>query len=96
VAAVPRAQQSAMPVIGYLGIFAQRSAPDRGQTAFLKGLRETGYVDGQNLSIEYRWTGGPNDPLTALPIAKDLVDRRVSLIVAATVPLAVAVKNLTS
>jgi putative ABC transport system substrate-binding protein len=92
---VARAQQAAMPVIGYLGNFAGPSAPDRGQAAFLKGLRETGYVDGQNLSIEYRWTGGPNDPLTALPFAKDLVDRRVSLIVAATVPLAVAVKNLT-
>ena len=46
---VARAQQAAMPVIGYLGNFAV-PLPDRTQTAFLKGLRETGYVDGQNVS----------------------------------------------
>ena len=89
---VARAQQSAMPVIGYLGSSgrANRSFP-----AFLKGLSETGYVEGQNVSIEYRSMEERNDSLTALPLAKDLVDRRVSVIVAATVPIAVAVKNLT-
>jgi ABC-type uncharacterized transport system substrate-binding protein len=89
------AQQPAVPVIGYLGNFAEPSASDPSLIAFRKGLRETGYVDGQNVSIEYRSTEGPNDPLIALPLAKDLVERRVSVIVAATVPLAIAVKNLT-
>jgi putative tryptophan/tyrosine transport system substrate-binding protein len=87
-----RAQQPALPEIGYLGNFgAFTSSP----TAFRKGLSETGYVEGQNVAIEYRWTEGPNDPLTALPFAKDLVERRVSVIVAATVPLAIAVKSVT-
>ena len=90
-----QAQQAAMPVIGHLGNFDVSSAPDRSLNAFRKGLSETGYVEGRNVAIEYRWTEGPNDPLTALPFAKDLVDRRVSVIVATTVPIAVAVKNLT-
>ena len=75
-----RAQQRAMPVIGYLGTAnAAFLVP-----AFQKGLRESGYVEGQNVSIEYRITGELNDASTALPFAKDLVDRRVSVIVAST------------
>jgi putative tryptophan/tyrosine transport system substrate-binding protein len=89
---VARAQQRAIPVIGYLGAFG---SSDRLVPAFRKGLRETGYVEGQNVSIEYRSTEGRNDPMAALPFAKDLVDRRVSVIVAATVPLAKAAKSVT-
>jgi putative tryptophan/tyrosine transport system substrate-binding protein len=88
---VARAQQPAVPVIGYLG----GAAADFTVLAFKKGLHESGYVEGQNVSIEYRGTGEVNDALTALPFAKDLVDRRVSVIVASTVPQAAAVKNLT-
>jgi putative ABC transport system substrate-binding protein len=62
---------------------------------FRQGLRETGYVEGQNVSIEYRSTEGRNDPMSALPFAKDLVARRVSVIVAGTMPLALAAKSVT-
>ena len=87
-----RAQQPAMPVIGHIGLF-----PDAVLTsgAFLKGLREMGYIDGQNVSIAYRWTDGRNDPLTVLPLAKDLVERRVSVILAETVPVGIAAKAAT-
>jgi putative tryptophan/tyrosine transport system substrate-binding protein len=51
---VARAQQPALPVIGYLEIFHEPSAYDRGLTAFRKGLSETGYVEGQNVSITYQ------------------------------------------
>src|SRR5262245_57914828 len=60
-----RAQQPPMPVIGFLGI----SAPvyrARYLTAFRQGLRESGYVEGQNVAIEYRWAEGQYDRLPAL------------------------------
>ncbi len=90
-----RAQQRPLPVIGLLGVFDDSLLRSRNLTAFRKGLGETGYAEGQNISIEYRGTRGANDPLTALPFAKDLVERRVSVIVATTVPLAIAAKNAT-
>jgi putative tryptophan/tyrosine transport system substrate-binding protein len=90
-----RAQQRTMPIIGYIAPFDDSSAPGRSLIAFRKGLSETGYVEGQNVSIEYRGTGGRNDPLTASPVAKEFVDRRVSVIVAATVPMAIGIKKLT-
>src|SRR6478736_204919 len=77
------AQQPAMPVIGYLGSFG---SSDRLLPSFRQGLRETGYVEGQNATIVYRSMEGRNDPMTALPFVKHLVDRHVSVIVAATVP----------
>jgi putative tryptophan/tyrosine transport system substrate-binding protein len=72
-----RAQQKAMPVIGFLGSVGP-IAPQ--MDAFHQGLSETGYVEGQNVTVEYRWAGGSYDRLPAL--AADLVGRKVDLIVA--------------
>jgi len=73
-----RAQQPAMPVIGYL---SPQSADDSKflTVPFLQGLKETGYVEGQNVAIEYRWAENQHDRLPALAV--DLVRRRVAVIV---------------
>jgi len=69
-----RAQQAAMPVIGVLGSGSLELGADR-LSAFRQGLRETDYVEGNNLAIEYRWAGGRYDRLAGL--AADLVRRRL-------------------
>jgi putative ABC transport system substrate-binding protein len=74
-----RAQQPAMPVIGY--IHSGSAGPlEQEAAAFRQGLYETGYVEGQNVAIEYRWAEGQRDRLPAL--AADLVRQRVTVIAA--------------
>jgi putative ABC transport system substrate-binding protein len=91
-----RAQQKAMPVIGYL---SSRSAPTDPNSpfmaAFQKGLSETGYVEGQNVAIERRWAELHYDRLPTL--ATDLVNRKVDVIVTnGGTPAALAAKSATS
>jgi putative ABC transport system substrate-binding protein len=74
-----RAQQKAMPMIGYLGT-ASPDPNSPARAAFRQGLSETGYVEGQNVAIEYRWAEGQYDRLPAL--AAELVARKVDVILA--------------
>jgi putative ABC transport system substrate-binding protein len=91
---VARAQQPAMPVVGYLG--AQSAEVDYKTVTFpfLQGLKETGYVDGQNVAVEYRWAQNQYDRLPML--AADLVRRRVALILASGTTAAVPAKAATT
>jgi putative tryptophan/tyrosine transport system substrate-binding protein len=70
-----RAQQPAMPVIGYLGVSSFETSAGRSLLAFKRGLAETGYVEDRNVTIEYRWAEDQYDRLPGL--AKELVQRRV-------------------
>jgi putative tryptophan/tyrosine transport system substrate-binding protein len=88
-----QAQQKALPMIGFLS----SGLPDPNAAivaAFRKGLSETGYVDGQNLAIEFRWAEGHYDRLPAM--AADFVGRKVDVIWAGGTPSILAAKNATS
>jgi putative tryptophan/tyrosine transport system substrate-binding protein len=89
-----RAQESVMPVIGFLG-WGSPAANKRLVPAFHHGLAEVGYINGQNMAIEFRWAEGRYDRLPAL--AADLVRRQVAVIVASgSSGTALAVKAATS
>ncbi len=92
--AVVRAQQPAVPVVGFLS--AQSAEVDYKDTTvpFLQGLKEAGYVEGRNVAVEFRYAENQLDRLPAL--AADLVSRRVAVIVASAITVARAAKAATT
>jgi len=88
-----RAQQSAMPVVGFLHTASPDGHADRVR-AFRQGLKEEGFVEGENVAVEYRWADNQIDRLPAL--AAELVQRRVTVIATPTSLGATAAKTVTS
>jgi putative ABC transport system substrate-binding protein len=89
-----RAQQPAMPVIGYLGSSSFERSAGRSLLWFKRGLAETGYVEDRNVAIEYRWADDQYERLPAL--AAELVQQRVAVLVAAGSPTALPAKAATT
>ena len=90
---IAHAQQAAMPVIGFLNSGSPEGFEER-IAAVLKGLNETGYIEGRNIEIDYQWAGAKYDRLPIL--AAHLLDRHVALIVTTGFPAALAAKSATS
>jgi putative tryptophan/tyrosine transport system substrate-binding protein len=88
-----RAQQAAMPVVGYLSAATSNEAEPLA-AAFRRGLQESGYIVGQNVAIEYRWAEQQIDRLPAM--AADLVKRRVTVIAAVTTPAVLVAQAATT
>jgi putative ABC transport system substrate-binding protein len=88
-----RAQQGAVPVVGYLSVGSPTSSAGS-VTAFRDGLREAGFVEGQNVAIEYRWMEAEDDRLTAS--VAELVRRPVAVIATGPTAAALAAKRATS
>src|SRR5215813_2005858 len=88
-----RAQQKTMPVVGYLSSLGQ-AVSVQFDAAFRRGLSQMGYVEGQNVSIEYRWMADSYDPLPTM--AADLVQRQVAAICALGPPGVLAAKAATT
>jgi putative tryptophan/tyrosine transport system substrate-binding protein len=91
---VARAQQPAAPVVGYLGTQSADDDYKNNIVPFLQGLKDTGYVEGQNVAVEYRWAESQADRLP--PLAADLVRHRVAAIVAAGTAETLAAKAATT
>src|SRR6516165_10560753 len=91
-----RAQRPAMPVIGFLNTYSSSDAfAQYFLAAFHRGLKQAGYIEGQNVSVEYRWAGSEYEHLTAL--AAELVRRQVNVIVTGSASLAgLAAKTATT
>ena len=91
---VAHAQQPAKSVIGFLSPQSAEADYKDVTVPFLQGLKETGFVDGQNMAVEYRYAENQYDRLPAL--AADLVRRHVAVLVAAGTPAALAAKPATT
>jgi putative ABC transport system substrate-binding protein len=89
-----RAQQTALPVIGFLGASSADEDYKIVTVPFFLGLKETGYVDGQNVAVEYRWANSQYGRLSEM--AADLLRRRVAVILAGDTPAALAAKAATT
>src|SRR5262245_39307618 len=91
-----RAQQPRMPVIGFLNSYSSSDAfAQHFLSAFHQGLKQAGYVEGQNVVVEYRWAGNEYERLTAM--AAELVSRQVSVIATGSASVAaLAAKSTTT
>jgi putative ABC transport system substrate-binding protein len=89
-----QAQQPALPVVGFLGGTSPDAYVDAQFAAFRNGLKEAGFVEGQNVAIEFRWAEGQYDRLPKF--ADEFVRRQVAVILAGSLPSALAAKGETS